>query len=171
MYKKQQSTWNIRHLVYVSSSLFFFSSWSSQSEVHRHYKLEMNSKWFGCFFPPLEMVCWVLPSHTHNHLKIWAVNSSLQGHHSLDPASPGVGSSVTAQAHSLMCTLGEQKTAVHQPSHLLHAAPLVANTQTNHEEPRSPTFSLLLRNKKVLLRLFEKICISFYLLRELSPQK
>lgn len=91
MYKKQQSTWNIRHLVYVSSSLFFFSSWSSQSEVHRHYKLEMNSKWFGCFFPPLEMVCWVLPSHTHNHLKIWAVNSSLQGHHSLDPASPGVG--------------------------------------------------------------------------------
>lgn len=171
MYKKQQSTWNIRHLVYVSSSLFFFSSWSSQSEVHRHYKLEMNSKWFGCFFPPLEMVCWVLPSHTHNHLKIepWIPVFKVITHLTLLPQV--WGASVTAQAHSLMCSLGEQKTAVHQPSHLLHAAPLVANTQTNHEEPRSPTFSLLLRNKKVLLRLFEKICISFYLLRELSPQK
>lgn len=54
------------------------------------------------------------------------------GHDVLAPACPGMGYLVTPQTHSLKCSLGEQKTVVHQPFQLLHAAPLAANTQTNH---------------------------------------
>lgn len=78
--------------MYVNSSFLFFPSWSSQTQVHRDYRLQMKPKQFGCFlffFP--ELVRWVLPSHIHDCLTTWAVNSNPQGHHSLDPACLSVG--------------------------------------------------------------------------------